>query len=274
MRLLAGFRQGRQTGKRAGDMKKKGKIRLAILTVLVAATNCLCGCSIIGYGAGLAIDNSIDDKKRFTNWECGKISRGTETTVYLSDGDTLWGEFASMEKKPSEEYNDEYAEFHRANKKEIYLPEIGDTLRIRNRDGDQGMHEFLGFDYIYIGSGRSYKKQTRALYTDVSAFTLDRKKEKNYPIKYLDKLTTKDGNAVTGEELEGLFSEATVPIRSRMVLQTNAGIEQLNFEDIRSVDVPRKKYAKWVGLSLGLIADGLIVAVIIAFQSWNGPCWG
>jgi len=274
MRLLAGFRQGKQTGKRAGNMEKTGKIRLAILTVLVAATNCLCGCSAVGFGTGMTIDNSLSDEKRLDEWEYGKISRGAETTVYLSNGDTLSGKFAGVEKKPSGEYNHEYALFHRANKKENYLPEIGDTLRIRNWDGDQGMHEFLGFDYIYIGSGRSYKKHTRALYTNVSAFTLDRKKEKNYPIKYLDKLTTKDGNAVTGKELEELLSETTVPIRSRMVLQTSAGVEHLNFEDIRSMDVPRKKYAKWVGLSLGLIADAFIVAVIIAFQSWNGPSWG
>jgi hypothetical protein len=251
-------------------MKSSSKIRLATAAVLIALASYMSGCSVVGFGAGMAIDHELGDKKVMNKWGCGKIKTGTEVKATLVDGSSVSGEFRGLEKKPAEEYNNEYAEFREANRNEVYLPAIGDTLQIKDWDGDEGLHEFFGFDYRYEKSGKSSKKGVHELYVNVLANSIDKKDEKNYPLKWLEELKDSEGNIVTGQELKSLSARANIALRSYMVLEIDSGFKDINIETINSLEVPRKKHARWVGLGLGLAVDACIVAVAIAFASWSG----
>lgn len=254
-------------------MKHSIKNKPVTLAVLIAITCYLCGCSMVGYGVGSAIDNSKDDRKSITNWECSKTKEGTEITVHLLADSTISGKFGGMEKKKAEEYIKEYAEFRNANENEVYLPEIGDTIRIKYRFDDQGIHEFLGFDFPGKRSGRYSKKRTYASYINVTANNINENVEKNYSLKYLEEIEDTKGNLVTGQDIENFAAKSKIPIRSFIILSTDSSHDHVNIENVNFIEVPRTKYAKWVGLGLGLAIDVTIITIAIiletAFGDWE-----
>jgi hypothetical protein len=248
-------------------MKRSIKIKTVILAVLIGLANYMGGCSVVGLGVGAAIDNSIDDKKSLTNWECGKIKEGTETTVHLSDGSAISGKFGGLEKKKTEEYIKEYAEFRKTYENEVYLPGIGDTIRINYRYDEKGIHEFLGFDLPAKRSGRYAKRRSYAPYINVTANKLNENVEKNYSLKYLEEIEDSKGNRVTDQDLEGFTAKSKFPTRSCIILSTDSTHHQVNVEKINFIEARRIKYAKWIGLGLGVAIDAAIITVIVILST-------
>jgi hypothetical protein len=80
------------------------------------------------------------------------------------------------------------------------------------------------------------------------------------------------------KELAAAASEKRILIRNIMssysTTTTDSSLqpseEYVDFQDIAFIEAPRRKSCKWVGLGLGLLVDGAVVAAAIAISSM-GP---
>lgn len=72
-------------------MKNSNKFRLVAVILLMALTNYLCGCSVVGLGVGAAIDNKRSDYKTMESDQLQFIDPGTDVTLHLNDGSTRHG---------------------------------------------------------------------------------------------------------------------------------------------------------------------------------------
>ncbi|UCC80435.1 MAG: hypothetical protein JSW64_03475 [Candidatus Zixiibacteriota bacterium] len=84
-------------------MKNSNKIRILAMAVLVALTNYMYGCSVVGLGVGAAIDRKTPDYKKVKSDQAQSIARGRDATLYLDDGSSRSGEFQGItNEKPKE----------------------------------------------------------------------------------------------------------------------------------------------------------------------------
>lgn len=242
---------------------------LIALVVLAIFTS---GCSMVGLGTGMVIDDSRSDEKTIEGWKCGSVKKGTRATVHLKDGKHIDGVFDGLSELPPDEYATRYKSFKMACAHDLNLPQIGDTLRIIDRKGDQGRHEFGGFGYRYKSLSRRSKEERSAVCQYLSAMSIDQHEQREFKLKYLDEIVTDDGNIIGADKIENLATQGKIPLKNVMAIDNVYGSRHLvNIENIKSIEVPRKKYAKWVGLGLGLLVDGAIVAIAIAMASYEGP---
>jgi hypothetical protein len=247
--------------------------RFGCLVALVLSAIITSGCSMVGLGTGMVIDDSRSDEKTIEGWKCGSIKKGTRATVHLKDGEHIEGVFEGLSELPLDEYKTRYSRFRVAYARDLSLPEIGDTLRITDWKGDQGMHEFGGFGYRYKSLPRRSKEERSAVCQYLSAMAIDHNEQREFRLKYLDEIVIRDGNVIGAEKMEDLASQGKIPLKNVMAINNAYGNRHLvNIENIKSIEVPRKKNAKWIGLGLGLLVDGAIVAIAIAISSM--PSWG
>ncbi len=239
-------------------IKSSTKNKSVAMAVLVALANCISGCSVVGLGVGLAIDGATKDEKAIDKYQCGEIKCNTKTVFHLNNGSTISGLFDGLENKREEEYNSEYIEFTENHKSDIFLPAIGDTLRIVYIDGYRGWHEFLGFDCSPGLSGKLMKESKRFSCACISTNELGSNVKKEYLLEYLQEIKDNNGHSATGEELGHLILHTSVPLRSRMAIIGDSGFEYVTIEEVASIDIPRSKNAKWIGLGIGLFIDWMI----------------
>jgi hypothetical protein len=224
----------------------------AVMALILGVAMLSSGCSVVGLGVGAAIDDARS-KEEFSNSELSKVKAGSNAIVILNDGTMVAGKFGGVEDKPEEEYLGEYDKFREENGPQVYLPGIGDTLRIISVDGYQGPHRFEGFDYAR---------------KNILAEELGSLEKREYPLRYLSEINNRYGESATGEELRFLLSHAEFPLKNRIRILGDAETRYIDAGDINSIEqhMSGKRHAKWIGLGIGLAID--ITAIIVAL-TWD-----
>ena len=242
------------------------------LPAVLALSVLLSGCSAVGLGVGAAIDKAQSDRKVVEGWKVGTIKPGRWATVCLSDGSQVAGIFENLADLPEAEYADTYSRMRAEQADAVALPAIGDTLVIAYRKGRAAKYEFRGFGYRYTRSAGivslKKKKFPAARYQYLSAHSIAESKLEEFYLDDLQQTTARNGNVVEGFQIRKLANEGKIPLKSAIALRTPGGKNFISIERIRTLQVSRKKNAKWIGLALGLAVD---VVCVIHMASWEGP---
>lgn len=168
-------------------MKNSNKFRLVAVVLLMAMTNYLCGCSVVGLSVGATIDSHRPDNKIIEKEQVESIKPDTRTTVFTRDGSQKTGKFGGLTEKPSFEKPD--------------------------NDRDPGLSA----------------------------------SEKQIILRH----------AVNSDSV--LYSDYTLKISD----------EYIDLNDISLIEVPRKKYCKWIGLGAGLAIDAVLIFAAIGISSMD-----
>lgn len=147
------------------------------------------------------------------------------------------------------------------------LPAIKDTIQIVEKGSGPDFYEFRGIGYSLRKMSRPMsveeKKSPGSIYRYVSTWSHSDNSEKRLFLNDLRQIKNRDGRAVSVSEIERLMTSGAIPLRTVVACQSYGQESLLPFKDISSIEVRRKKYAKWVGFSLGLVLD------IVAISSIN-----
>jgi len=241
--------------------RMKGPMPFAVLIVCTMLSS---GCSVVGLGVGMAIDNS---HTKLSECGCGYIKAETKATVCLHDGSTVDGEFRGLEYKPEREYIDVYNDFREKNRSRTYLPAIGDTLIIAMVDGNRGLHRFEGFDYIRgLTSIEQMEHGRISSCVCISARELRSREKREFALSNLFSVSGPDGQSVTGEVFRSLCSSTVFPLQSELSLISDGQPRHIDLDKIESIKVYEKRYAKWIGLGIGLVIDAAIIAIGVSLS--------
>jgi hypothetical protein len=83
-------------------MKRSTKIKSVTMALLIALTNYLCGCSVVGLGMGAAVDCSEDNYKIVEGRQLVSIKPGTQTVLNLRAGSQINGKYDGLAVKKTD----------------------------------------------------------------------------------------------------------------------------------------------------------------------------
>jgi hypothetical protein len=207
----------------------------AVFTAAVVAP----GCTAIGFGIGLHIDNSHKNPDTVEGWQIQRIEKGTWVKVSLQDGSEVGGSFngLSFDEK-------EYAQRYEQRQKQadgVVLPSLGDTITVRSPEGKTTVGRFDGFGFASI----AFQPESSSPLLDVSF-------EKVSAVSFADR------ESLSGAQLQTLRGKGALPLRSRMAVRD----ARIPVESVSLIEVPHHGHAKLVGALIGLGVDVAIIAVL------------
>jgi hypothetical protein len=279
-------------------MRIENLLKSAASVVCIIIASCLSGCTIIGAATGSAIDNSQSDSRFMDGWECGNIDGGTGVTIHMKDGSLYNALYTGTDTLSTNEYTRLFEESLRRKPADINCPALGDTLRMVDNGGDQASYAFCGFSYGYSPpAGRSGKGGGCGIFY-LRARPIDDQGESELRLDLINKMIDSSGRIFKRKELEGLVMHGLMPLKTVMtaeifdsrlltrkrrysfdvhresddVIAACSSPMIFSIESIDSIEVPRKKCGKWIGLGLGAAVDAAIVIAFFVtrpFLSWG-----
>jgi hypothetical protein len=214
-----------------------------VLPLLITAALGACGCTLIGFGVGAAIDKSHKKPDVVEGFRITRIEKGTRVKVYLRDGRQVQGIFNGLS-FDGKEYAQRYEE--RQKQAKSALPPLGDTITVSRSKGKTTAGRLAGFEPASI-----------ALRPEGGSPPLD------VPFEKLSAVSFAGHEPLSGAQLQTLSGQGTLPLRSRMAV----GDELIPVEHVSRVEVPHHGNAKAICALFGLVVDGLIIAALIDFNS-------
>jgi hypothetical protein len=167
--------------------------------------------------------NGADNQKQIIIMpsEVHTIKPGTPIVVILKSGFRVQGKYLEPVLFPAEEYAASYAKCREQIKKEIVLPELGDTVTIIDKTGKQHELEFLGFDCGTV---------------------LTRRKAKAY-MESIKNIVDIRGNIIEVEAVRKFVSEGKIPLLTWGIITKNkSGRTQIALEDIYLIQGKKKDF--------------------------------
>ena len=223
-----------------------------VLPGLITAALGACGCTLIGFGIGAAIDKSHKRPDIVEGWRITRIEKGTRVNVFLRDGRQVQGIFNGLSFDGKE-----YAQRYEERQKQAdggALPPLGDTITVSRPNGKTTAGRLEGFELASI-----------TVRPEGSSPALD------VPFERLSAVSLAGHEPLSGAQLQTLSGQGALPLRSRMAV----GDDLIPVEHVSRIEVPHRGHAKAIGALLGLAVDGLIIAALIDYYShplFNTSC--
>jgi hypothetical protein len=237
------------------------------------------GAHLSAWLAGLycgRVRHGLDDRKpdqvSVSLAELKKVAPGTQMRITLDDGRTIAGEYTGLARVPEGEYAARYANSLERTEADSSLPALGDRITVTLLSGTHFERLFLGFDCSYASAALDSQTQNGSsprilLFLGVEPDTL----RGMLSLSATKEIRDRQGKPVDLEKLQKTASEGKIPFLSAIALEDSAIQMLVPMEQVRKIEVPIRKNAKWTGLAIGAAADALwITAVIIWKLSWQG----
>ena len=218
-------------------------VQSAFLLFCISGT---CGCSVIGFGLGSAIDNSRPDKETIPVGTAMNLKPGDEIRISLVDSKVIEGIYKESTLLDSTTYASRCQGFLDSVRADVTFPKPGDTLFLHMKGSK------LQFPYLFRGYGMGYLK---LLLPDKSLNT-------TIALADLTGLENREGKMFDLGMLDRMSNACQPPGTMFLVIQTSFGTQRVPLENIDRVEKPNSKYARWIGLGIGAPID---IAVVVWF---------
>lgn len=240
-------------------MERGGRVilrRILLGVVLIALLASSMGCSVIGFTGGAIADGRTPDTVPRTTPEILALARGSAIEAVLSDGSTVTGTYTDLLAESGESYGPAFARSRESLLPEHPLPRLGSRVGVGREHIPEvytrpdamlvytpSMGELLGFD------------QEGVLLTRGGDMTLFR-------WGTVHSLSYQEGR-IEGNILAELTATGRIPAVSGICLQDGDARTPVSFSEVREFRTRSSRNAKWYGLGLGLIIDGILVASFV-----------
>ena len=224
-------------------MNKQRKARTVLISIL-SLWLLSSSCSIIGLAVGAKTQSDSNKRVSLKAGEITQIDKGENVEIKTKTRDSVYGKYIGLKRKKMEQYESEYRQFYY--NAEYGLPDINDSILVYDRNGFLQKEMFKGFDFnqLYVSAGES---------------------ESLYPLKYdlIYYMRDRSGNTISPRSIENHIQSGTLPLYSRVLVETPERDVLVDFYDIASVGITEKKEnAALYGFAIGLAVDALVVFVL------------
>jgi hypothetical protein len=233
------------------DLMSIGYLIMVVLACIVLSLMAH-GCSAIGYGVGSAIQS----REKLQSYESAKLWPGTEWDIVLRDGTKIRGIYRGLDSIPTEEYNAAYSQAIDEKRSKGILPHPGDQIEISDLAGNSQSCEFGYFTYSRPDlDAVNPEAQAWLLKADAIPST----KPLYFNLIDIKRLALKNGVETNGEELAALASSGQIPLKTHFIQATLDSVVSVPLQQIRMIESPRRRSAKWIGFGFGLVMDAFII---------------
>lgn len=224
------------------------------LCILLMVSSAVCGCTVVGYGIGAAIDAGNPRSFELQHIE-EKIRRGQRIKLRLKDGTDVSGKYLGAEGVRSPEYVVRYEKARQALATELPLPALGDSVAVFLARGEKRIGEFRGFDQDWI-LVTGAEETVRLSLADISG------------------LADRDGHIVSGAMLAGAIAARQVPSQywrlTGMALELSPPPGGARIVERQVISLDRIAFIEQrshTGRTVGMIVGGVIdAAALIALM--------
>lgn len=238
-------------------MAKKTVISVVYLLVYLAML--LNGCSLIGHHYGSKID-----ARGIPVWQVETVKIHSKVRVKKKNGEEFAGEYMELRQFFDSEYAQRYQQSKKQIRKNIYLPDLGETITIVDKlSGDMKLR-FLGFGWR--GPGREYLIVEGQENNDQEIVSL----------RWATSIIGEQGDVLDVNALRALFSGDGVASSAVIVIHQKSKVIQIPLNEIAEIQwYPTRAYTI-VGTALGFLVDaGVAVGLgFLIYYSNNPPCSG
>ena len=227
--------------------------RLPLTAVSLAAIG-LCGCTLVGFGIGKAVDNSRNHgPKPLVQQDLLTLDPGEPLEVQLWTGRGCPAAFGASTGgcRRNMDPPNEAARAGPAPK----LPRLGPGAILVKVSGQLVRGEYRGIGPGFVALGETGGR--------LSTVDLD----------VVMTLTDPSGDRITGSDLEALVGERRVPLVTGVSLEQSSGNRVVDSGQVASLSLPARRGgtgAAKTGLIVGAVVDVAIVdALVIAASQWD-----
>lgn len=222
-------------------MAKKTVISAVYLLVyLVMVLN---GCSLIGHHYGSKID-----ARGIPGWQVETVKIHSKLRVKNKNGEEFVGEYLELRQFRDSDFAQRYCQSQVQVRKDIFLPDLGETITIVDKLSGDLKVRFLGFGWR--GPGREYLVVEGQENND----------EEIVSLRWATSIIGEHGDVLDVIELRALFSEDGVALSSVVVIRQKYGTVQIPMNEVAEIQwYPTRAYTT-VGTVLGVIVDAGVVA--------------
>jgi len=212
----------------------------------------LSGCSLVGLGLGSVIDSN----NRVGPAACLATTRaGRPVSVLLDDGRVVHGVFMGTEELPVDEYAVAYEAWRRSSASHSRMPMLGDSIvcvwtmwdssGVRSKRFTLG-GRFRGLGYEFIALGIAGEAALLGI-----------------PLAEIESVADSAGSRASwvSDVCQGVH-RGEFPLLTIFEVQVEDRVERVRLDQVSSVSRTAPRTGKFVGLSLGLLIDGAIIALI------------
>ena len=228
-----------------------------LLTAIGLAAIGLCGCTLVGFGIGKAVDNSRNHApKPLVQQDLLTLDPGEPLEVQLWDGTRLSGRFQGLHWISPEEYGPTY-ETARAGPAPN-LPRLGPGAVLVKTNGQLIRGEYRGIGPGFVALGETGGRLSTVDFDMVMT------------------LTDASGDRIAGRDLGALVEDRRVPLVTGISLEQWTGNRIVDSGQVASLSLPARRGgtgAARTGLIVGAVVDvAMVVALAIAAsQPWDSP---
>lgn len=239
---------------------------LFVLLLSSLAVTSLTGCSLIGFGAGYALESSQYQNDAIRT----SLPTGAAVSVITTDGTRREGIYTGLTGLPSPQDSIAYEAARMAYEPPYWtgldrLPAWGaDAVVVQGTSGRRGAApdtlrgQFTGFGFTRTERSHYVRvRRTDGSTSRVSLATIQRLRIG--PI-------TLGGNVLTRMVRA---SRSFPSVTAMLIEQPDGAIERIPLHTVRVVDGPRRSRARWVGLGLGLAVDLILIAISYELSDWD-----
>lgn len=228
-------------------------VNAALLFFCVAS---ICGCSLIGFGIGSAIDGGKADIDTLQVDVATTLDDGDKIRIVLSDSTVIEGVYKSTGHSDSIQYARRYEAFLESWKGEASFPKLGETLFLHTKSGR------LPSEYSFRGFGmQTLNLNVKA--ADTLAVVL-------FPLSRLTALENEQGTMLDLSTLQRMNKAGQLPRDVSLHVATNQNFSQVPVDDILYVEKENTKNAKWTGGAIGLLIDVALAVAISNIDFFGG----
>jgi hypothetical protein len=222
------------------------------------------GCTVIGLSTGLIIDAASSDANRTQVEDLPRVERGKRIEIATKDNTTIAGIFDTVRSLPDSVYVRNITE----SSHQTRLPRPHDSIAVYLTDSTELRGLFSEFHYMSDRRPSSLKFGFTIGPIVPVECELIGTAPNNIPLNYISHLQTTNGTQYDGEAIRSLADARQLPINSAVDVLNGRDRLNIEFDDIKFVDVKRSKNAKWIGLGVGLLLDA-VVFVAIAIDGFD-----
>ena len=225
-----------------------GKRIIVVVAIAAFLTWMLSGCSLIGFGIGLAADASKPHEVYVPADRAETLKTGRTILISRINKKTIIGKYLGVDLLTlTDYYKETYAEAQSQNSNEYTLPNLFEQITLVSITSTQWKSHFYGFQRF--GPGNEY--------------ILIRKSEESkiIPVK-LTKLTQiidNRGNVNQVEILRELLRKRKIPTVSSLLVSCDDEIIRVPIDEIDMIRWHPKKQGALTGLAVGACIDVILI---------------
>jgi len=200
---------------------------------------CLNSCSIAGYLIGKSADSPEINNIERTTHELFQLEPGTEMMFYMSNGDTLYGEFVKLDSISDEEYSKNYSIFIKKSDFRSWFPSFNDTIGVNSCK-----------NYIYIFKGFDFGC--------IRVISLIDSVNRKFKLKNISYISSKNCNKLEMKTLIEFYKSGILPISSNILIRQEKEILSIATKNIIYGKIESTSSGRIIGFLVGATVDYLM----------------